>query len=190
VSLRRVAGDPLWTGGCPRLLLAAGQSLEANTAGLAGLALAWWRELTADRERLLGPAHPDTLAAGGHLADALLAAGQAAEAVTWSGWLLFSLASMLEPDHLAAIAAQVSMGRALTAAGQPGPALAALDEAAGRSERARSCPRARPRRASPGCAASMAMPGRPADRRCRLLEEEGLLHRVAGLGYYVTVREC
>ena len=134
VSLRRAAGDGLWAGGCPPLLLATGQSLEA--AGQAGPALAWWRELAADSERLLGPAHPDTLAAGGRLAAVLLAAGQADQAVTWYVWLHSSRASMLGPDHPATIAAQVSLGRALSAAGQPGQALAALEEAAARSERA------------------------------------------------------
>ena len=134
VSLRRAAGDALWAGGCPALLLVTGQSLEA--AGQAGPALAWWRELTADSKRLLGPAHPDTLAAGGQLAAALLAAGQADQAVTWYVWLHSSRAGMLGPDHPATIAAQVSLGRALSAARQPGQALAALEEAAGRSERA------------------------------------------------------
>ena len=134
VSLRRAAGDALWAGGCPPLLLVTGQSLEA--AGQAGPALAWWRELAADSERLLGPAHPDTLVAGGRLAAALLAAGQGAEAVTWLVWLSSSRASMLGPDHPATIAAQVSLGRALLAAGQPGDALSVLEEAAARSERA------------------------------------------------------
>ena len=135
VSLRQAAGDALWAGGgCPRLLLTAGQSLEA--AGLAGPALAWWRDLAADSQRLLGPAHPDTLTAGGQLAAALLAAGQGAEAVTWLVWLSSSRASMLGPDHPATIAAQVSLGRALVAAGQPGDALSVLEEAAARSERA------------------------------------------------------
>ena len=135
VSLRRAAGDTLWAGGTrPRLLLATGQSLQ--NAGQAGPALAWWRELAADSERILGPAHPDTVAAGGVLAAALLAAGQPAEAVTWFGWLTSSRASMLGPGHPSTIAAQVSLGRALVAAGQPDQALAVLDEAAARSERA------------------------------------------------------
>jgi tetratricopeptide (TPR) repeat protein len=135
VSLRRAAGDALWAGGTrPRLLLATGQSL--TDAGQDGPALAWWRELAADSERILGPAHPDTLAAGGVLAAALLAAGQPAEAATWFGWLTSSRASMLGPGHPATIAAQVSLGRALVADGQPGQALAVLDEAVARSERA------------------------------------------------------
>ena len=79
----------------PRLLLATGQSLDA--AGLTGPAVTWWRALAGDSERLLRPAHPDTLVAGGQLAGALLAAGQSAEAVTWFGWLASSCASMLGP---------------------------------------------------------------------------------------------
>ena len=66
---------------------AGGRAAAWTAAGLAGPAVAWWRELAADSERLLGPAHPDTLVAGGQLAGALLAAGQAAEAVTWFGWV-------------------------------------------------------------------------------------------------------
>ena len=133
-SLRQAAGDGLWAGGIPWLLLAAGQSLDA--AGLTGPAVTWWRELAGDSERLLGPAHPDTLVAGGQLAGALLAAGQPAEAVTWFRWLASSLASMSGLDHPGTITARVSLGRALMAAGQPDQALAALEEAAARSERA------------------------------------------------------
>ena len=78
-SLRQAAGDALWdAGGCHRLLLAAGHSLDA--AGLTGPAVTWWRELAAGSHRLLGPGHPGTVLAGGLLAGALLAAGQAAEA--------------------------------------------------------------------------------------------------------------
>ena len=79
-SLLRHAGDALWDGGsCHRVLLTAGQSLAA--ARLTGPAVAWWREVAARCERLLGPGHPDTLVAAGQLADALLAAGQHADAV-------------------------------------------------------------------------------------------------------------
>lgn len=134
-NLRQNAADALWAGGCPRVLLTTGQSLDA--AGLAGPAVTWWRQLAADSGKILGPGHPDTVLAGGLLAAALLAAGQAADAVTWFGWLLAGRASMLGPDHPAAIAAQVSLGRALVAAGRPGDAITGLEEAAACSERAR-----------------------------------------------------
>jgi tetratricopeptide (TPR) repeat protein len=133
-SLWRATGDALWDGGgCHRLLLAAGHSLDA--AGLAGPAVTWWRELAAGSSRLLGPGHPDTVLAGALLADALLAAGQAAEAVTWFQWVLAGRADVLGPDHPGTIAARVSLGRALVAAGQPGEAVPVLDDAARHSER-------------------------------------------------------
>ena len=136
-SLRRVAGDALWAGGgCHRLVLAAGQSLD--DARLTGPAVDWWRGLAADSNRILGPGHQDTIQAAGLLADALLAAGQAAEAVTWSEWVLAGRASMFGPDHPSTIAAQVSLGRALVAAGQPGDAVTVLEEAVSHSERTRS----------------------------------------------------
>ena len=135
-SVRRAAGDALWAGGgCPWLLLAAGHSLDG--AGLAGPAVAWWRELTADSQRILGPGHPDTLMAGSLLAEALLAAGQAAEAVTWFGWALAGCTDVLGPDHPATLAAPVSLGRALVAAGEPGEAVRLLEQAARHSERVR-----------------------------------------------------
>ena len=133
-SLRQATGDALWdAGGCHRLLLAAGHSLDA--AGLTGPAVTWWRELAAGSHRLLGPGHPDTVLAGGLLAGALLAAGQAAEAVTWFRWVLAGRAEVLGPDHPGTIAAEVSLGRALVAAGQPGEAIPVLDQAARHSER-------------------------------------------------------
>jgi tetratricopeptide (TPR) repeat protein len=133
-SLRQAAGDALWDGGgCHRLLLAAGHSLDA--AGLTDPAVAWWRELAADSHRVLRPGHPDTVLAGGLLAGALLAAGQAAEAVTWFGWVLAGRADVLGPDHPGTIAARVSLGRALVAAGQPGEAIPVLADAARHSER-------------------------------------------------------
>jgi len=135
-SLRQVAGDALQSGGgCHRLLWLAGHSLDA--ARLTGPAVTWWRELAAGSDRILGPGHPDTLAAGSLLAGALLAAGQATEAVTWSEWVLAGRANMLGPDHPGTLAAQVSLGRALMAAGKADDAVAVLEAAADHSERAR-----------------------------------------------------
>ena len=101
--------------------------------------------------------------AGGQLAAALLAAGQPAEAVTWFRWLASSLASMSGLDHPGTIAARVSLGRALMAAGQPDQALAALDEAAARSERAMRARRCRHHGRAGGIRRRVA--GRGQDRR-------------------------
>jgi tetratricopeptide (TPR) repeat protein len=134
-SLLRHGGDTLWDGGsCHRLLLAAGQSLTA--ARLTGPAVAWWREITARCERLLGGGHPDTLIAAGQLADALLAAGQATDAVHCSRWVRDGRDRVLGPGHPAAIAARISLGRALAASGDSGEALTVLRQAAALSERA------------------------------------------------------
>jgi tetratricopeptide (TPR) repeat protein len=135
-SLWRLAGDELWAGGgCHPVLLKAGQSLDA--AGMAGPAVTWWRELAADCGRILGPGHPDTLAAGGLLAEALLAAGQAAEAVPWREWVLAGRIGAFGPDHPGTITAQAGLGRALVAAGKSGAAVAVLEDALSRSERVR-----------------------------------------------------
>jgi hypothetical protein len=134
-SLLRHAGDALWAGGsCHRALLTAGQSMAA--ARLAGPAVAWWQDVAARCERLLGPDHHDTLFAAGQLADALLAAGQAADSVRCSRWVLEHRESVLGPLHPAAIAARVTLGRALAACGEGSGALTVLHEAAGRSQQA------------------------------------------------------
>jgi hypothetical protein len=106
VSLRRAAGDGLWAGGCPPLLLATGQSLEA--AGQAGPALAWWRELAADSERLLGPAHP-----GGRWPAGCRAAGRRAGR---PGGDLVRVAALQPRQH-----ARTRSPRHHRGAGQPGP---------------------------------------------------------------------
>ena len=134
-SLLRHAGDDLWAGGnCHQVLLTAGHSTVA--ARLAGPAVAWWQDVAARCERLLGPDHHDTLFAAGQLADALLAAGQAADSVRCSRWVLDHRDRVLGPLHPAAIAARVSLGRALAACGEASEALTVLHEAAGRSQRA------------------------------------------------------
>jgi tetratricopeptide (TPR) repeat protein len=134
-SLQQAAGDLLWAGGCHRLLLRAGQSLDG--ARLTGPAIAYWRDLAAVSDRILGPGHPDTLAAGQRLADAYLTAGRAAEAVSWFQWVLADRARTLGPDHPATIAARRNLGHAAMAAGQFSEAISALDDSVGDYQRAR-----------------------------------------------------
>jgi tetratricopeptide (TPR) repeat protein len=132
-SLRQAEGDPLWAGGRAHPLLSlAGKSLDS--ARLTGPAVAYWRELAADAERILGPASPETLAIYCQVAEALLAAGQAAEAVTWFDRVQRGRASVLGPDHPGTISSRVWLARAMIAAGQPEDALAVLAEAVASSE--------------------------------------------------------
>jgi tetratricopeptide (TPR) repeat protein len=134
VSLREAAGDILWSGGSVHpLLVRAGRSLDS--ARMTGPAVAYWRELAAANDRILGSSSADTLTAGSRLAAALMAAGQTAEAVAWGQWVLAGRARLLGRDHPDAIAARIELGRAFVAAGQPGAALPILEEAAGECER-------------------------------------------------------
>jgi tetratricopeptide (TPR) repeat protein len=133
VSLRQAAGDALWAEGrWHPLLLLAGQSMDS--ARLTGPAIAYWRGLAADCERILGPGTLETLMVAGRLGDALMAAGQAAEAVPVLQRVLDGRAGLLGPDHPGAIAAKVSLGRALVATGRPGDAVPVLEEALAGSE--------------------------------------------------------
>jgi len=133
VSLRQAAGDVLWEEGrCHPLLVLTGRSMDS--ARLTGPAVAYWRELAADGERILGPGSPDALMVSSHLGDALMTAGLAAEAVPVFQRVLDGRASMLGPDHPDAIAAKVSLGRALVAVGRAGDAVPMLEQALAGSE--------------------------------------------------------
>ena len=134
-SLQRAAGDLLWASGCHPLFFRAGWSLRS--ARLTGPAAAYWRQLAAVSERVLGPGHPDTLAAGEQLADAYLAAGRAEEAVSWFQWVLADRVRALGPDHPGTLAARRNLGHASLAANQLSEAIAVLDGAVGDYERVR-----------------------------------------------------
>ena len=133
LSLRQTAGDVLWVDGrCHPLLMLTGQNMDS--ARLTGPAVAYWRELAADTERVLGSGSLETLMVCSYLGEALMAAGEAAEAVSWFRRVLDGRSSTLGPDHPAAIAAKVSLGRALVAVGQPDEAVTVLEEAVAGSE--------------------------------------------------------
>ena len=126
-TLQQHAGNLLLTGGCHPLLMRAGQSLAQ--ARLTGPAVAYWRELAAASETVLGPGHPDTKLIDERLADAYLAAGQSAEAVAWFQRVLADRVTSLGADHPGTVAARRDLGHALMAAGQPGEAVTVLNGA-------------------------------------------------------------
>jgi tetratricopeptide (TPR) repeat protein len=132
-SLIRATGDLLWVGGCHRLLLRAGQSLVS--ARLAGPAAAYWRDITATSERVLGPEHPDTVMAAEQLADAYMTAGQASDAIQWYEWVLVLQTRTLTQDHVSTIATRRNLGHALLAAGHLGAAATALEQVTNDYER-------------------------------------------------------
>jgi len=162
VSLRQAAGDALWADGrCHPVLILAGQSMDG--ARLTGPAVAYWRELAADSERVLGPASQETLTACGYLGEALMATGQAAEAVPWFQRVLDGRASMLGPDHPGAISAKVCLGRALVAIGRPDDAVAVLEEAVAGSELVRGADHIETLAAREEYAAAARAAGKPAE---------------------------
>jgi tetratricopeptide (TPR) repeat protein len=162
VSLRQAAGDVLWAEGRGHpLLLLAGQSMDS--ARLTGPAIAYWRELAADSERILGPGTLETLTVTGRLGEALMTAGQAAEAAPVFQRVLDGRASMLGPDHPGAIAAKVSLGRALVATGRPGDAVPVLEEALAGSELVRGADHVDTLAARQEYAAAALAAGRPAE---------------------------
>jgi tetratricopeptide (TPR) repeat protein len=132
-SLIRATGDLLWVGGCHPLLLRAGQSLVS--ARLAGPAAAYWMNITATTERVLGPDHPDAVMAAEQLADAYMTSGQAPEAIRWYEWVLVLRIRTLGQDHVDTIATRRNMGHALVAAGQLRDAATALEQVTNDYER-------------------------------------------------------
>ncbi len=134
-SLDEAAGDVLWAGEAHQVLLRAGQSLDS--ARLTRPAVRHWRAVAETSERVLGPAHPDTLLAGSRLASAALAAGDGAEAVALYQRFLVAQAGGLGPDHPRVAAAQAEFGNALLSMGQPAEAITVLEAALAAGERDR-----------------------------------------------------
>ena len=162
-SLDQAAGDALWAGEAHQVLLRAGQSLDS--ARLTRPAVRHWRAVAETSERVLGPAHPDTLLAGSRLASAALAAGDGAEAVALYQRFLDAQAGVLGPDHPRVAAAQAEFGNALLRM-RPAGRGDHRPRGGARRRRARPRRRGRPRHQGqpggrlPGC---RAVPGRDQD---------------------------
>jgi tetratricopeptide (TPR) repeat protein len=177
-SLKQNGGDLLWEDDrCHPLLVLAGQSLDS--AGLIGPAVDYWRELTADSERILGAGSLETLMITSYLGEALMAAGQPAEAVTWFQRVLDGRSGVLGPDHPDAIAGKVGLGRALVAVGRADDAVIILEEAVGGSELVRGADHIETLAAREEYAAAARAAGRSADAirsyRHSLADRERLL---------------
>lgn len=79
-KLREIAGTLLWQPRCHPVLVRYGQSLDA--AGLTGLAVAYWQAMLGNTQQMLGPDHPQTVAARGFLGAACEASGRVDEAIS------------------------------------------------------------------------------------------------------------
>ena len=79
--------------------------------------------LLADRERILGPDHPDTMASRNNLATAYRDAGRAAEAIPLHERTLADSERILGPDHPDTMAARNNLGEAYRMAGRAAEAI-------------------------------------------------------------------
>jgi tetratricopeptide (TPR) repeat protein len=176
--LQHTAGDQLWADdACHPLLLKTGHSLE--TAQLTGPAARHWAQVTTLSDKILGPAHTDTINAGSHLAGALLTAGQPGEAVTWWQWVLASRTRTCGPDHPSTLAARVNLGQALTAAGEATDAVTVLEQALTACERLRGPGHPETLHARAELAAACQAAGQPAaaiGHQRRILTEQERAH--------------
>ena len=91
--------------------------------------------LLADRERVLGPDHPDTLTSRNNLGEAYLAAGQAAEAIPLLERTLADRERVLGPDHPDTLQSRNNLGEAYRAAGRAAEAIPLLERTVADRER-------------------------------------------------------
>jgi tetratricopeptide (TPR) repeat protein len=86
-------------------------------------AIAVGEPLLADRERVLGPDHPDTLSSRNDLAEAYRAAGRAAEAIVLLERTLADRERVLGPDHPDTLQSRNNLALAYWAAGRAAEAI-------------------------------------------------------------------
>ena len=86
-----------------------------------------YEQVLADRERVLGPDHPDTLTSRNNLAVAYRAAGRTGEAITLDEQVLAARERVLAPDHPETLQSRSNLAAAYRAAGRTGEAIT-LDE--------------------------------------------------------------
>lgn len=125
-ALSRSLGDHLWTSNRYRLLYLAGDSLF--DAGLQAAAIGYWTELAASALRLLGPGHPEMLAARARIGRAQGHAGDPAAAVRTLRQVAAEQSGLLGPEHPSTLASLQDLARWRGHAGDAGGALAATQD--------------------------------------------------------------
>ena len=126
-SLLRCTGDLLWGPKAHPLLLRAGDSLERG--GLTGPAVHYWENMIKVSDRLLGPSHPQSLAARDRLAGAQEKAGLASDAISSRKRSLEERERMLGPGHPDSLTCRSQLAHAYLAAGQVTEAIPLYEQA-------------------------------------------------------------
>ncbi|MET7396444.1 tetratricopeptide repeat protein [Dactylosporangium sp. NPDC005572] len=125
-ALYHHGGDDLLTPTAHGVLFRAGESL--GDTGQAAAAVAHFTQLVTDCLRVLGPDHPDTLAARSHLAWRRRETGDAAGAAQDAQLLLGDRLRVLGPDHPDTLTTRNTLAYCRGETGDPAGAAAAFAE--------------------------------------------------------------
>src|SRR5580692_9425849 len=106
---------------------AAGRGVS-RTVGRSAEVIRLHEETLADRERALGPDHPDTLKSRNNLASAYQEAGRTAEAIALHEKNLADRERLLGPDHPDTLRSRNNLANAYHAAGRTAEAIALLEK--------------------------------------------------------------
>lgn len=109
-------GDQLWLPEGHEILLLTGNALAY--AGLYSAAIDYWERMTADAQRVLGPAHHDTISARGNVAVARRRAGHTDEAIAILEEVAADAVRHLGPDNLYTLNAKAKLSAAYEQAGR------------------------------------------------------------------------
>jgi tetratricopeptide (TPR) repeat protein len=112
-----------------------------QAAGRVAEAIPLHEHNLADRERVLGPDHPDALESRNDLADAYQDAGRAAEAIVLHERALADYERVLGPDHPGTLASRNNLADAYRAAGDAADSPGALPAMTGLLKSGRSAVR-------------------------------------------------
>ena len=106
-----------------------------NLGDSAAQAIVIGERLVADQERVLGPDHPDTLAARNNLAVAYQDAGRLDEAISLNEQTLAARERVLDPDHPSTLSSRDNLAIAYQDAGRTGEAISLHEQALAARER-------------------------------------------------------
>jgi hypothetical protein len=125
-TLAERPGQALWQPDSHELLARAGESLGAS--GLVTAAAAYWTQLVHEADDVLGPDHPDTLAARHNLAAWRGHAGDPAGAAIATEDLLTDQLRVLDSDHPGTLLTRGNLARWRGEAGDPADAATAFED--------------------------------------------------------------
>jgi tetratricopeptide (TPR) repeat protein len=125
-TLQTVAGDHLWNPEAHPLLNRAGFGLL--NAQLFTAAIPYWSAMADQTQRLLGPEHPQALAARGNLAMTYGQAGRPLEGIILLEKVLADQERLFGPAHPGTLAARASLAVLYRKAGRTGEAIAVSEQ--------------------------------------------------------------